>query len=222
VHTASEPFNARAVELKAFGITRFPVTVAQFRHFISFGGYALEPYWSEGGFGRYNEPARWPEQLQQLNCPVTGISWFEAAAFCAWAEARLPSEAEWQWAAAGIERRVYPWGSEPPDNNRCSFSYRSRYLAPVGIFPSGRTPEGVLDLAGNTWEWTSDPFSQEHAADEIPGERFTSHARRMVIKGGSNVSSPAFLANSGRAWATVESRYSNFGLVGFRCARPLS
>lgn len=222
LHAPSEELSVKTVELPAFAITRLPVTVAQYREFVLSGGYVQKSYWAQGGFQRYKEPAGWEEQLEQLNCPVRGVSWFEAAAFCAWAGTHLPSEAEWEWAAAGVERRVFPWGSEPPDNNRCWFAAREKYLAPVGIFPAGQTPEGMLDLAGNTWEWTSDQYSQEEPEGEISGRQTVTPATRMVIKGGSNTCSAAFLTNSGRAWATAESRYSNFGFVGFRCARRSS
>jgi formylglycine-generating enzyme required for sulfatase activity len=217
----SQEDSAEIIELPAFAMTRLPVTVGQYRQFIHSAGYTDKSYWNLGGFQRYKEPSRWQEQLKQLNSPVCGVSLFEAAAFCAWAGAHLPSEAQWEWAAAGIMGRVFPWGSEPPDHSRSWFAVREKYLAPVGIFPAGQTPEGILDLAGNTWEWTSDPYLQEAPARDTADMPLVLHSRRMVIRGGSFLSSAAFLSNNVRAWAAEESRYSNFGAIGFRCARPL-
>lgn len=99
------------------------------------------------------------------NHPVVGVSWYEAMAFCRWLTQHqvynpdkstytLPSEAEWEYAARGVARRPYPWGGRPPDGERANFENLYGGTTAVGCFVPGATPEGVLDLAGNVWEWT--------------------------------------------------------------------
>ncbi|MBI3683568.1 MAG: SUMF1/EgtB/PvdO family nonheme iron enzyme [Acidobacteria bacterium] len=93
----------------------------------------------------------WVPESQQW--PVTGVTWFDAEACCAWKGGRLPAEAEWQRSAEGLDRRKYPWGNEKPDPGRANYDKtKVGYPTPVGLFPRGATPEGAHDLAGNVWE----------------------------------------------------------------------
>ncbi|MBX3468809.1 MAG: SUMF1/EgtB/PvdO family nonheme iron enzyme [Planctomycetes bacterium] len=113
--------------------------------------------------------------------PVHGVLWDEAAAYCAWAGLRLPSELEWEAAARGPRGDEYPWGHRPPgpdDPALCNVEGAADgfiYSAPVGSFPAGASPFGCLDMAGNVWEWTADDFA---ATGEPPG------ARRVMRGGG--------------------------------------
>jgi len=98
------------------------------------------------------------------NLPINGLSWYEAAAFCIWDGGRLPTEAEWHYAASGgLEQRIYPWGSEPPDTQHAVFGTTD--VAPVGSLPQGDGKWGQSDLAGNVWEWvedSADPADSRH------------------------------------------------------------
>jgi formylglycine-generating enzyme required for sulfatase activity len=124
------------VEVAEFRIARVPVTNAQFQVFVDATGYS-----SAGS------------SLQNKEHPVVNVSWLDAIAFCEWAGVRLPSEAEWEKAARGVDGRTYPWGYETPDAKRANFG--SSATTPVGSYQAGASPYGVLDMAGNVWEWTS-------------------------------------------------------------------
>jgi formylglycine-generating enzyme required for sulfatase activity len=151
--------------------------------------------------------------------PVNEVTWQGARQYCAWHGARVPTEAEWEAAARGRERRIYPWGNQPPTPGRAVYGRRSNETEAVGRRPAGATPEGVHDLAGNVAEWTSTvylpyPYRRDDGreASDAPGER--------VTRGGDHVfdSSPeklraAFRAGFSRATA-VGHRH-----IGLRCAR---
>jgi len=135
-------------------------------------------FWQDG---RFNHPAQ----------PVVGVSWYEARAYCAWLSAQtgkiftLPTEAEWEAAARGQERRQYAYG-EAYDNGRCNtFETHLRRTAPIGVFPGGQTPEGIADLSGNVWEWTTSlfqPYPYDAADDR---ENSQDDGGRRVLRGGS-------------------------------------
>ncbi len=155
------------VTLAAYRIGRTPVTVAQFAQFVQATGYvttAEKEGWSYTWSGSWEQVkgASWraprgpgSDVHQKGDHPVTCVSWLDAQAFCAWAGARLPTEAEWEKAARGADGRIYPWGNEAPDASRCNFNLNVGDTTPVGQYPKGKSPYGVLDLAGNVWEWTS-------------------------------------------------------------------
>ncbi len=115
---------------------------------------------------KQSEPAYWRDRrFADPDQPVVGVSWHDAAAFCAWlsegSEHRfaLPSEAQWEYAARGTDGRAYPWGNEPPTPDRACYGLGVNKPAPVGSFPAGRGPFGTLDQAGTVWEWCADVWN---------------------------------------------------------------
>jgi hypothetical protein len=189
--------------LKPFQIARYPVAVEEYRRFVEDEGYQNERWWRAGGFGENKEPRYWEEQMQHPNRPVTGLSWYEAAAYCGWDGVRLPREAEWELAAAGLGGREYPWGQEEPDEKRANFGMKVGSPTPVGLYPAGATPEGVLDMAGNVLEWVEDWYEKDKV---------------RVLRGGS------FYCVSGLLRAAFRVRYApDFGDIyfGFRCVREV-
>ena len=151
--------------------------------------------------------------------PVNEVTWNGARAYCAWRGARLPTEAEWEAVARGREGRRYPWGHQPPTAERAVFARRSNETEPVGSRPTGATPEGVHDLAGNVAEWTSTlyrpyPYRRDDGREdlEVRGER--------VTRGGDHVfdSAPEKLRTTFRGGF---SRATDVGHrhIGFRCAK---
>ena len=122
--------------------------------------------------GRFTEPAAWKNPgFNNPSQPVVGVSWFEARAYCAWLSAqsgnkfRLPTEVEWEAAAAGREGRLFPYGSEFDIEAGNVVELHMRRTTPIGVLPRGDTPDGLADLAGNVGEWTSTLWGKQKARD---------------------------------------------------------
>lgn len=215
----------KKVKIDAFAIDRYPVTNWQYKQFMDARGHKKEVYWSNEGWRWRDDvnpkPAYWDDDelgIRKPNHPVVGISWYEAEAFCCWRSAhmtektgkehlyRLPTEAEWEWAARGNDGRWWPWGMEWEEDH--ANADRSLYTTtPVGIYPLGASPFGVMDMAGNVLEWTLDQFKRY---DE---ERAQTPEVRTVRGGSFNVS---------RWWAMSITRQvldcsQRHGATGFRC-----
>jgi sulfatase modifying factor 1 len=137
--------------------------------------------------------------------PVNCVSWHQARAYCGWVGERLPREEEWDAAARGPERRDYPWGNAPPSGQLCWGPTSGGHTCAVGSFPEGDTPEGVKDLAGNVWEWTSSVY-------KAGGES-------RVVRGASwDNGHAAFVLASYRGRYVPSYQDAD---LGFRCARPM-
>jgi formylglycine-generating enzyme required for sulfatase activity/nucleotide-binding universal stress UspA family protein len=192
------------VTLPTYGIARTPVTVAQFAAFIKATGYRTtaeeqgSAYSWNGAKWEDVKGANWahprgPESdvAQKGDHPVTCVSWQDAQAFCVWASEqsgqsiRLPSEAEWEKAARGTDGRFWPWGDKPPtDKHGNFFTGKVGDTTPVGRYPVGASPYGVLDMAGNVWEWTSSLYKPyPYRIDD--GREDASDRGMRVVRGGS-------------------------------------
>ena len=136
------------VYIPEFCIGRYPVTNDQYQAFVQATGHGAPDHWKDG---------RMPHDKQ--NHPVVNVSWRNAVAFCDWLSRetkqpfRLPTEAEWEKAARGTDGRIYPWGDDPPDKDRCNFNNNVGTTTSVGQYsPHGDSPYGCADMAGNVWE----------------------------------------------------------------------
>ncbi|MEO5340472.1 MAG: SUMF1/EgtB/PvdO family nonheme iron enzyme [Magnetococcus sp. MYC-9] len=170
----------------------------------------LSPYWlaetpvTNRHYGLYlqatrtREPAQWRDRrFSDPEQPVVGVDWADAVAFCRWLSegmargltCTLPSEAQWEFAARGMDGRPYPWGGEKPTKERVCFGLDldSGKPVPVGSFPSGRGPFGHLDLAGNVWEWCRDGWSRDYHrwVGQMPDNPVVTEGDGRVVRGGS-------------------------------------
>ena len=204
------------VHLSGFRISRYPVTNAQYAAFVAETGRATPPHWPDGKM-----PPR------KSDHPVTYVSWDDAQAFCSWLTERagaikggahLPTEAQWEFAARGVDGREYPWGGAAPTPEHANFQESAiEHTTPVGSCPSGATVEGVHDLAGNVRQWCLDWYGPypERAQKDPTGPR---EGEGRVVRGGSYIDSAGTLRGSYRFYVDPDSR---FGFVGFRVAWSL-
>ena len=153
--------------LPEYTIGKTPVTVSQFELFVKATGYrtaAEEEGWGwvwtgqalqqeQGASWRHPRGAK-SDVASKGDHPATQVTWHDAQAFCRWANMRLASEAEWEKAARGVDGRVFPWGDQAPDDSLCNFGMKVGDTTPVSRSVKGASPYGVLDMAGNVWEWT--------------------------------------------------------------------
>jgi len=150
-----EPFRVR---ISPFYIDQYEVTYEDYCKFVNDGN---EKY-ATGGITPSDDGTFVPPRGEWARFPVRGTNFYHARGYAEWAGKRLPTEAQWEFAHGGSDRRLYPWGSEEPDETRANFGPALGGLKPVGSFPKGRTPEGVFDLAGNIGEWCADFYDEEY------------------------------------------------------------
>ena len=157
----------------------------------------------------YNKP-------EYAEHPAIGISWLQARDYCQWAERRLPTEAEWEKAARGTDERIYPWGNSPPNADLANFNHQVTETVPVGTNAKGASPYGLLDMAGNSWEWVADGYQPDfysRSPEENPVS--DSPVNRRVLRGGNWDSNADGIRVTNRFWAFPGRNDTD----GFRCAQ---
>jgi sulfatase modifying factor 1 len=212
------------VTLSAYMMDRYLVTAASYKLCVEAGSCTAA---NTDSNCTYNVAAK---EKHPINC----VDWLQAKSYCEWAEGRLPTEAEWERAAKGTTHRRFPWGDECPSSwnkvctgaewtettakANCNESYCKdgfEYTSPVDQFPSGKSPDGLYDMAGNLWEWTSDWWRREYTSAAVTNPTGPETGQTRVMRG----------TNWGSYGNTLRAAYRNnshpyyrYSYIGLRCA----
>jgi formylglycine-generating enzyme required for sulfatase activity len=180
----------KKVAMKPFYLAKFTVTNRLYRLFVQSTKHREPEYWDNKRFNADDQP-------------VVGVDWDDANAYCAWLtkanpaghQFRLPTEAEWEW-AAGRGQRLYPWGNDELTPERANYAGKVGQTTPMGSYPLGATPDGLMDLAGNVWEWCADKYDETHEWRVLRGGSWNyviEESFRCAIRNGSNPSSRSII-----------------------------
>jgi formylglycine-generating enzyme required for sulfatase activity len=211
--STNEPDEApeRKVIVSSFYIDTYEVTHEQYATFLMATGRRAPLDWTDG---------KMPEKLAKY--PVVNVTWHDAAAYATWAGKRLPTEAEWEKACRGSDARVHPWGDSATGKKTASGadaqdkSHPEGRTFPVGSFPDDVSPYGVMDMAGNAWEWTSDWYKPYPGNDQFDVEYGNKY---KVIRGGGGIALYQAKATRRCADRARSLPYSTHDALGFRCVQ---
>ncbi len=201
------------VFLDGFYIDKYETTGKEFEDFLN--QFPKEHPTITGWHGR-------KVRFSLEDSPVIGLSWKRCQKYCNWRGKRLPTEAEWERAAAGLNERQYPWGDQPPslkraNFNNCCFIMKGEVLKPVGTFALGKTPEGVFEMAGNIAEWVFDWYGRDYYSKSPKSNpRGPKSGKYRVIRGGAWNSLPGYLRSKARYGFNDG---QDFYGIGCRCAK---
>jgi iron(II)-dependent oxidoreductase len=231
--TADEPFVfdnekwAHPVTLRPFAIARAPVTQSEFAAFVNDGGYERKTLWSEPGWQwrqatEARHPVYWRRRAAALwerrdfdhwvalepHRPVIHVNWYEADAYCRWAKRRLPTEAEWELAAASPGKRRFPWGSSFPTIHQANLGAAAGGCADVGWGPAGDSVFGCRQMIGNVWEWCADDFRPYPGFVADPYKEYSEpwFGTHKVLRGGCWATRARLLRNTWRNFYTPNRR----------------
>ena len=252
-NNGGEPFTwadelpQHSVYLPGYWIGQYEVTRGEYRQFMKAGGYTNPAYWSSDGWSwrvsnGCTQPSYWAAAqtwhdghafTQTESHPVVGVNYYEAEAFCNWAGGCLPTQAQWEKSARWDGHpHVYPWGdvwddekcNNRYDHNPAGGGYKKYQSSPVGMFPSGASPYGCQDMAGNAWEWCQDWGSHDYYS-QTPAEGWSdpqgpSRGSSRVLRGQGWGQGDEYTRCAYRDWVyPYRPCYTYWESFGFRLAR---
>lgn len=228
---------AHPARVAPFRIARCAVANADFLAFVEADGYRRPELWSQPGWrwreqARAEHPVYWARRGDgwyqrefdqwlplRRTAAVVFVNWFEAEAYCRYARRRLPTEAQWELAAGGAEKRAFPWGEAPPTPAHANLEAAMTRSAEVTAFAAGDTPQGLRQMFGNVWEWTQDWFAPYPGFARDPYKEYSEpwFGDHKVLRGGCFATRARLLRNTWRNFYKPDRRDV---IAGFRtCAQ---
>ncbi|MEZ0397212.1 MAG: formylglycine-generating enzyme family protein [Anaerolineales bacterium] len=206
----TDEFPRHPVTLDGFYIYTHEVTNEMYARCVAAGGCMPVQMFESGPTSHYDDPA-------YANHPVVGVDWLMARDYCVWAGGRLPTEAEWELAARGLESLRYPWGSEEPACDRVNMlgCRAPADTVQVGSYALGNSPYDVWDMAGNVWEWVNDWYDEDYYVFSPANNPLGPYYGELkTVRGGGLYSEPVQMRTAARVGANPHRAYED---VGFRC-----
>ncbi len=230
------------ITVNLFSIARAATSYQQYAEFVDDGGYSKASLWDEAGWNwlqknRVTKPDGWKKDdegnwlikhfdqwhAMHPHAAVAHVNWYEASAWCRWANRRLPTEAEWELAASGHpdninEKRLYPWGNDEPTEKHVNMNSRAMRTIDVGALADGDSAFGCRQMLGNVWEWTADTFNPypDFVADMYGDYSQPLFGQTKVLRGGAWTTRSRMIRNT---WRTYYGPDRNDVFSGFRsCA----
>ncbi len=208
---------AHSVSIKSFQMDKHEVTWKEYQECVSSGKCSKAHHesgkclmWTSGG----PKKVKVPQKYRSAGQPVVCVNWHQAKAYCRWKGMRLPTEAEWEYAALAQTNRTYSWGDSPP-SPKTNAQSTERKPRKVGSTPPNAW--GLYDMTGNVWEWTADRYGSDYYTESPSSDpRGPSVGRYRVIRGGGWYSGEEQLRIKNRQWMAPE--YGEVSL-GFRCVK---
>ena len=201
------------VFLDTFYIDKYEVTNGRYLTFITETGHRTPQHPSDPTKGLWQGNTM-PESVVDL--PVINVDWFDAEAYCRWAEKRLPTEAEWEKAAKGPNDWRFPWGDLEPTDKHLNYNqvtWRGETtLVPVGIYEAGKSPYGAYDMAGNVWEWCFDYYKRGYPGGAVTDPTGHTSPGKRISRGGGWNNKSVHLRAANRATDYAPERSNNLGV----------
>ena len=212
----SNSYPSRTIYVSSFWIDTYEVNNEMYQVFIDKTKIKAPDHWKNGRFSD-----------GKANHPVVGISWNEANEYCHSVNKRLPTEAEWEKAARGIQGFIWPWGNLWDDSKANTFEGEVNDTKPIGSYKSGNSPYGVADMSGNVWEWVLDWYDEDYYNQAINADpQGPINGKYKVVRGGSFVEGKEMATTFHRLgiyppdypFDSSEQREVPTAYIGFRCA----
>jgi formylglycine-generating enzyme required for sulfatase activity len=208
---------AHNVSVAAFKMQAAETSNSQYDSCVT-AGKCTKPHYEDGKCIMWTssgvEKVQVPVEYRKPDLPVTCIDWRQASRYCDYRGMRLPTEAEWEYAALAGSNTVYAWGDARPDKSKCVFKNNRHPAVPKSFLSN---PSGLFDMTGNVWEWTSDRYEADYyKVSESENPKGPAAGRYMVIRGGGWYSNESQLRIKNRQWMPGE--YGEVSL-GVRCVK---
>ncbi len=211
------------VYVDAFYIDKYEVSATAYAEFLN-AVDNVKGYYLDNKFGVLTFTGRFAPRPGLEAFPINNVNWNGAKAFCKWKGKRLPTEAEWEKAARGADKRLFPWGNTPPTPEQARYlqawteERKHRVMVPVDALEAGKSPYGVFNMAGNVKEWVDDWYDREYYTEEsdYANPRGPIGGEFKVLRGGSWRDLAGFIYSSFRNNSYPDTRLEDYG---FRCAK---